>query len=234
MVALAVAIWPRGDHETPTATTGSAPPPSSAVSPEQRAAAALAPCPAPAATAAASSADPQAAPQAASSPPAAQAAPSAPAAQASLSSPAPLAGQGALAGLTLGCLADGRPVDLGAALAGRPALLNLWSYWCEPCAHELPALQEFAARAGAAITVLTVHSDPDEAKALARLTDLQVHLPGVEDGAAQVRNAVRAPAVQPVSVLIRADGSVAKLVVRPFRDVDDIAATVAAELGVTA
>ncbi len=144
--------------------------------------------------------------------------------------PAPAAGP--LAGITLECAADGRPIELGAALAGRPALLNLWAYWCEPCARELPALGQFAARAGSAVTVLTVHSDPDEGKALARLRDLDVHLPGVQDGSGKVRSAVRAPAVLPVSVLVRADGSIAKVVVRPFDTADEIAATVAQELGV--
>ncbi|WP_308163140.1 TlpA family protein disulfide reductase [Nocardia alni] len=147
--------------------------------------------------------------------------------------PAPGAlARGPLAGITLDCLADGRPVDLAAALAGRPALINLWAYWCQPCAHELPALQQYADRAGPALTVLTVHSDPAEAKALARLQDLDVHLPGVQDGASRVHAVVGAPAVLPVSVLVRADGSIAQLVVRPFDSVGDIAQTVADELGV--
>ncbi|MEU4343675.1 TlpA disulfide reductase family protein [Nocardia sp. NPDC023852] len=143
-------------------------------------------------------------------------------------------GNGPLAGITLECLADGRPVDLAAGLAGKPALLNLWAYWCAPCAQELPYLQQFAQRAGNAITVLTVHSDPDEAKALSRLSGLSVKLSGVLDADARVRTAVGAPAVLPVSVLLRADGSVAEVVVRAFNGVDDIANTVAGELGVAA
>lgn len=141
-------------------------------------------------------------------------------------------GAGPLAGLTPVCLGDGEPVDLAAALAGRPALLNLWAYWCGPCAQELPHLQDFADRAGAAITVLTVHSDPDEAKALARLAGLDVHLAGVLDSEARVRAAVGAPSVLPISVLLRADGSVAEVVVRTFTGVDDIADTVERALGV--
>ncbi len=141
-------------------------------------------------------------------------------------------GGGPLAGLTLGCLADGDPVDLAAALSGKPALLNLWAYWCGPCAQELPHLQAFADRAGAAITVLTVHSDPEEAKALSRLAGLDVHLPGVLDSDARVRTAVGAPAVLPISVLLRADGSVAEVVVRTFTGVEDIANTVERALGV--
>ncbi|MGY4100375.1 TlpA family protein disulfide reductase [Nocardia sp. R16R-3T] len=151
--------------------------------------------------------------------------------------PAPAAdavGRGPLAGLALTCLSDGKPVDLAAALEGKPALLNLWAYWCAPCAKELPDVQEYARRAGNAITVLTVHSDPDEARALALLTDLKVTLPGVLDPRAKVRIAVGAPAVLPVSVLLRADGSVAEVVVRAFDGVNDIADTVANKLGVAA
>ncbi|WP_431966759.1 redoxin family protein [Nocardia sp. bgisy134] len=147
--------------------------------------------------------------------------------------PAPGAtGAGPLAGITLTCLADGAPVDLAAALAGKPVLLNLWAYWCGPCAEELPYLRQFAERAGDDVTVLTVHSDPDEAKALLRLTGLDVHLPGVLDAETAVRSAVGAPAVLPISVLIRPDGSLAQVVVRTFTGVDDIADTVAAALGV--
>ncbi|UGT52923.1 TlpA family protein disulfide reductase [Nocardia asteroides] len=141
-------------------------------------------------------------------------------------------GAGPLAGITLTCLADGAPVDLAAALAGKPALLNLWAYWCGPCAVELPHLQEFARRAGPELTVLTVHSDPDEAKALARLSGLGITLPGVEDPTASVRTAAGAPAVLPVSVLVRADGTIASVEVRTFADVADIADTVADKLGV--
>ncbi|WP_062954292.1 TlpA family protein disulfide reductase, partial [Nocardia farcinica] len=141
-------------------------------------------------------------------------------------------GAGPLAGLTPTCLADGAPVDLAAALAGKPALLNLWAYWCGPCAEELPHLREYASRVGDRVTVLTVHSDPEEAKALSRLTGLDVHLPGVLDPDARVRAAVGAPAVLPISVLVRPDGSVAEVVVRTFTGVDDIAATVQRALGV--
>ncbi|MFD3428389.1 TlpA family protein disulfide reductase [Nocardia fluminea] len=147
--------------------------------------------------------------------------------------PAAATGSGPLAGLRVSCLADGEPVDLAAALAGKPALLNLWAYWCGPCATELPHLQEFAQRAGSALTVLTVHSDPDEAKALSRLTGLGITLPGVEDPQAAVRSAIGAPAVLPVSVLVRADGTIASVEVRTFADVADIADTVSAKLGVT-
>ncbi|MBD0321809.1 MAG: TlpA family protein disulfide reductase [Aldersonia sp.] len=200
VVALIVALWPRGDDTAdpnsdtdPSAMTAA--PMGAAPNAADRAAAQLVPCPV------------------------AEAAP---------------APQAALAGVNLDCLADGRPVDLGAALAGRPALLNLWAYWCAPCAEELPYLEDYAARARGEVTVLTVHSDPDEAKALARLTDLGVHLPGVADGHTRVRAVAGAPNALPVSVLLRADGSIAEVVARPFRSVDDIAGVVERSLGVAA
>ncbi len=141
---------------------------------------------------------------------------------------------GPLAGMVLECLSDGRPIVLGAALAGRPALLNLWAYWCEPCARELPAVQQYANRAGDALTVLTVHSDPNESRGLDRLRELGIHLPGVQDGDIKVRTALGVPQVLPISVLVRADGSIAKVLVQPFESADEVAAAVAQGLGVTA
>ncbi len=39
---------------------------------------------------------------------------------------------------------DGHPVTLAKALAGRPALLNLWAPWCERCKTELPDLERLS------------------------------------------------------------------------------------------
>lgn len=139
-----------------------------------------------------------------------------------------------LAGITLECVGDGSGVDLASALAGRPALLNLWAYWCGPCAEELPYMQQFSDRAGDAVTVLTVHTDPQQASALSRLVDYSVTLPGVQDADGRVAAAVGAPAVLPVSVLIRPDGSVAKILPQPFRSVEEIAVAVEQNLGVAA
>lgn len=150
---------------------------------------------------------------------------------------------GALAEIVLTCLADGTPADPG-RLTGAPMVLNLWAYWCEPCRAELPLFQEYADRAGSAVRVLTVHSDPDEAKALALLAALneelrirhrpELRLPALQDSDARVRAAANAPNALPITVLIRPDGSIAEYVARPFRDIADIADTVAGALGVTA
>ncbi|MGA9871295.1 MAG: TlpA disulfide reductase family protein, partial [Rhodococcus sp. (in: high G+C Gram-positive bacteria)] len=51
---------------------------------------------------------------------------------------------GPLSGIVLECIGDGSLVDVAQALAGRPALINLWAYWCGPCAEELPYLQQYS------------------------------------------------------------------------------------------
>ncbi|MBJ8346059.1 TlpA disulfide reductase family protein [Antrihabitans sp. YC2-6] len=145
---------------------------------------------------------------------------------------AALTAAGPLVGITLECLGSGAVIDLAQSLAGTPALLNLWAYWCGPCATELPILQEFAAEADKSINVVTVHSDPGREQAVSRLRDLNVTLPAVLDGSARVRAAVGAPAVLPVTVLVRADGTIAKVVAKPFDSVEEIRATVAENLGV--
>lgn len=142
-------------------------------------------------------------------------------------------GQGPLNGTTLTCLADGRPMDLGAALAGRPVLLNIWAYWCGPCRAELPALAEFAQRAGDRVTVLTVHADPNTSAGLALLTELKVALPTVADPQSVVATRTGAPRAYPVTVLLRPDGRVAAVHARPFDSAEEIAAVVRTELGVT-
>ncbi len=147
--------------------------------------------------------------------------------------PAVPADTGPLGALTLTCLSDGRSVDLGSALAGRPALVNIWAYWCGPCRVELPTLAEAAKRADGRLIVLTVHADPNPVAALDLLAQLGVHLPTVEDPQGRVGAAAGAPRVYPTTVLVRADGSVAGVQARPFTSVADVAAVVRSQLGVT-
>ena len=80
-------------------------------------------------------------------------------------------GPQSLRGVMVQCLSDGATVDTARSVAGRPVLLNLWAYWCEPCAQELPALAEYQQRVGNRMTVITVHQDDDAAAALSRLAD---------------------------------------------------------------
>jgi thiol-disulfide isomerase/thioredoxin len=143
----------------------------------------------------------------------------------------PGAGPPALRGIVVECAADGAPVDVARALAGRTVVLNLWAYWCGPCAEELPALARYQQQAGSAVSVVTVHQDENETAALVRMAELGVRLPVLQDGRRAIAAALGVPNVMPATVVLRSDGSVAKVIPKPFTSADEIAAAVGAALG---
>lgn len=137
-----------------------------------------------------------------------------------------------LADVVVACAADGAAVPVGRALAvGTPVVLNLWAYWCAPCAHELPALAEYQRRAGSSVTVVTVHQDRNETAGVARLADLGVRLPTLQDAERRIAGALGVPNVMPATVVLRADGTVAEILPREFDDADEIEAAVGKALG---
>ncbi len=149
--------------------------------------------------------------------------------------PCPAAGDGAgpvaLRGVTVECAADGSAVDVARALAGHRVVLNLWAYWCGPCAAELPAMAEYQRRVGPDVMVVTVHQDENETAALLRLAELGVRLPTLQDGRRRVAAALRVVNVMPATVVLRPDGSVAQMLPRPFANADEIAAAVGNDAG---
>ena len=147
--------------------------------------------------------------------------------------PPPGVGEGpeALRGIVLECVGDGSRVDVAKAVAGRTVVLNLWAYWCAPCARELPAMAEYQRRVGSEVTVLTVHQDENETAALLRLAELGVHLPTLQDGRRRIAAALKVPNVMPATVVLRSDGSVAAILPRSFDNADEIAAAVGPVIG---
>ena len=135
-------------------------------------------------------------------------------------------GPNELRGIVVECAADGAKVDVARALAGRPVVLNLWAYWCGPCADELPAMADYQRRVGADVSVVTVHQDENETAALLRLAELGVRLPTLQDGQRRIAAALGVPNVMPATVVLRADGSVAKILPQAFTSADEIAAAV--------
>lgn len=149
--------------------------------------------------------------------------------------PCPATGEGAgpvaLQGVTVECAADGSVVDVARALAGHRVVLNLWAYWCAPCAAELPAMAEYQRRVGPDVMVVTVHQDENETAALLRLAELGVRLPTLQDGRRRIAGALRVVNVMPATVVLRPDGSVAQMLPRPFANADEIAAAVGNDAG---
>ena len=142
----------------------------------------------------------------------------------------PGAGPEPLRSVVVECAADGSPVDVARALAGRTVVLNLWAYWCGPCAEELPAMEAYQRRAGDTVSVVTVHQDENETAALVRMAELGVHLPVLQDGRRSIAAALRLPNVMPTTVVLRKDGSVATVLPQPFTSADEIGAAVQAAL----
>jgi thiol-disulfide isomerase/thioredoxin len=138
-------------------------------------------------------------------------------------------GPSALRHVTAECAADGSVVDVGPALAGHRIVLNLWAYWCAPCAAELPAMAEYQRRVGSDAMVVTVHQDENETAGLLRLAELGVRLPTLQDGGRRVAAALQVPNVMPATVVLNSDGSVAKTLPRAFATADEIMAAVGAQ-----
>ncbi|MGH3852965.1 MAG: TlpA family protein disulfide reductase [Pseudonocardiaceae bacterium] len=138
---------------------------------------------------------------------------------------------GPLSGLVLPCLGQPGTVDLGAALAGRPALLNLWGPLCQPCVQELPALAAYAAQPGA-VPVLGVEVQQLPERALDLLAALGVHYPSVSDPDGRLRAALSAPPVLPLSYVVSADGRVSQVnPPRVLRSPGQVQAVIARYLG---
>lgn len=124
--------------------------------------------------------------------------------------PAPAEPAGPLVGVQVPCLGSPGTVDLGAALAGRPALLNVWASWCLPCQEEIPVLAEYADEPGA-LPVIGINVQDHPSAALAVLSRLGARYPSVVDSTGAVRAALRAPPILPTSYVVRADGSVHRI-----------------------
>ena len=142
-------------------------------------------------------------------------------------------GPPALRGVLVECAADGAEIDTAHALPDRPVVLNLWAYWCAPCAEELPAMAEYQRRVGSAVTVVTVHQDENEGAGLQRLAELGVRLPTFQDGSRRIAAALHVPNVMPATVVLRGDGTVAEILPRVFVDADEIDAAVGEALRMT-
>lgn len=142
---------------------------------------------------------------------------------------------GVLEGVSAPCMADGKTIDLGAATAGKPLVINIWAVWCGPCRRELPQFDRLATEAGERLNVVGVHAREGAQKqyfVLKFLEETGVHFPVVTDPLGDVSKAVGAPRVFPSTVMIRADGTVAAVLPRVFETYEDLTAAVREHLGV--
>ena len=61
---------------------------------------------------------------------------------------------------------DGKPASL-ADFKGKPAVVNLWATWCQPCLKEMPSLERLQSELAGKLTVAAVSEDRGGAKLVA-------------------------------------------------------------------
>ena len=108
---------------------------------------------------------------------------------------------------------SGKKVDL-ASFAGKPLVLNMWATWCGPCKIETPQLMALADKyraRGLAIVGLNVDDPPDAVRAFAN--EFKVNYPMLIGlGQAGLLEAVGYEGELPLSLLIKADGTINEIV----------------------
>jgi thiol-disulfide isomerase/thioredoxin len=116
----------------------------------------------------------------------------------------------ALPDLSLPCLgaADGAAGMSLRRLTGRPMVINLWASWCGPCRAELPALARLSKDAGTRLRVLGVASLDVPGNSASFAADNALPFPSLLDTDGDLGRDLRKRGL-PVTVLVRADGSVA-------------------------
>ena len=108
---------------------------------------------------------------------------------------------------------NGAPVDLR-QFAGKPLVINLWATWCGPCRVETPQLealyQKFRDR-GVTIIGVSVDDQPDAIRAFA--AEYNVTYPMLVGlGQNPFLTAMGYAQTLPMTILVRADGTVAERV----------------------
>lgn len=126
-----------------------------------------------------------------------------------------------------------RALDGGDPIAvsgpGRPRLINYWASWCGPCRTEMPVLDAYAVEQGGnGVQVIGVALDSaDEARAFLREVPvafrLAVETPGPGDSSVRLGNA---RGILPYTVLVDAQGRLAKTHYGAFPDVEAVRAWV--------
>ena len=112
--------------------------------------------------------------------------------------------------------------SLAERLAGKPAVVNVWAWWCAPCREELPVLQELAEQ-HPEWNVVGVHLDAKGQAGADMLRDLEVDkLPSFQDSNHTFDSAANLPKVVPLTVVYNPDGTRAHLYAQTFRSAEDM------------
>lgn len=108
--------------------------------------------------------------------------------------------------LSLACLGgDGTTTPLA---TGLPTVLNLWASWCQPCRTELPEIEAFHQSAQGKVAVIGVDTTDTASAGRFAAEDFKLTFPSRFDPDGKLL-ALVGKRTLPVTVLLRADGTVA-------------------------
>lgn len=103
--------------------------------------------------------------------------------------------------------AGGRTVSL-AQRDGRPAVVNFFAAWCEPCKKELPVFADAARRHGGTVTFIGVDEKDSRDRAIDLLESSGVRYPAAYDPDGNLVAPYRLGMGLPVTVFVGADGRI--------------------------
>lgn len=112
--------------------------------------------------------------------------------------------------------------SLAERLAGKPAVVNVWAWWCAPCREELPVMQKLAEQ-HPEWNVVGVHLDAKGQAGADMLRDLDVdNLPSFQDSNHTFDSAANLPKVVPLTVVYNPDGTRAHLYAQTFHSSEEM------------
>ncbi|WP_296108187.1 TlpA disulfide reductase family protein [uncultured Corynebacterium sp.] len=134
--------------------------------------------------------------------------------------------QAELKDVYLPCLTEGSAEEsqtsLAERLAGKPAVVNVWAWWCAPCREELPVMQKLAEQ-HPEWNVVGVHLDAKGQAGADMLRDLDVDkLPSFQDSNHTFDSAANLPKVVPLTVVYNPDGTRAHLYAQTFHSSEEM------------
>lgn len=115
-----------------------------------------------------------------------------------------------LPGVTLACIGGAPQVPVRAALGGRPHVINLWASWCRPCRAEAPMMATVSRELDGEVGFLGIdYGEQSAADGMGFAAAAGWGYPQLEDPGA-VTKADWGITGLPVTLLVRADGTVAR------------------------
>lgn len=134
--------------------------------------------------------------------------------------------------VVLECLGGGREVRL-AGLRGRPMLINVWAQWCAPCRAEAPHLSEVANANRTKLMIMGIDFEDPRPEWAIEFADLSGWTyPQLVDQEKVIAGPLQLTG-PPVTLFVRADGTLAYRHAGAFGSADQIRSLVRQHLGVS-